>query len=229
MKKIAKIFAIGFAVLVIASMVFSACKKEEPIPEPEPTPEDTIEDPYADSTGIEISDSIMVIFGSNKWKTLKYTAYIDSEYTSTQAFTEWVNIEARYPKAPFPFFRLKILKEVGNHSAQMAIYSPGGDIVHTIPGRLIGDGKCGSLLYYENTELYQPDGTRTSDWWPLDLTTSVLEFDEYANTLTARVTGHMFNYKQWLDNSVNQHPINVADADTASLIISFGKLSIIHR
>jgi hypothetical protein len=229
MKKIAKIFAIGFGVLAVASMVFSACKKEEePTPIPEPPAKDSTFDPYNDSTGIEISDSIMVIFGSKKWKTLKYTSYIDSEYTSTQAFTEWVNIVARYPQAPFPYFRLKILKEPGNHTTYMAINNPQG-VGHTIPGRLMGDQKGGSLLYYENTELYQPDGTRTSDWWPLDLTTSVLEFDEYSNTLTARVTGHMFHYKQWLDHSVNHDPINVADADTASIIISFGKLNIIHR
>lgn len=226
MKKHIKMLAWGVAAIATACMVFIACKKEEPIPEPEPEP-DTTYNEYSDSTGLEISDSILVIFGDKRWKTLAYSAYIDSEYTSTQAFNEWVILEAHPKTSHFPRVKLRFLKEEGNHTTNLSINNPG--IGHTVPGRLTGDIKGGDIRYYETEEIYQPDGTKTSDWWPLNVTNSVLEYDQYRNTVTARFTGKMFNYKQWLDDAAHNSPINVEDADTASIVVTFGHLKIIHE
>lgn len=225
MKKYTKLLSSVAATLAVASMVFSACKKEDPVPEPEPEP-DTTYNEYSDSTGLEISDSIIVIFGETTWKTLDYTSHIDSEYTSTQAFNEWVVLEAHPKNASYPRVKLRFLKEEGNHTTHLSINNPG--IGHTIPGRMVGDIKGGDIRYYEHEELYQPDGTRTSDWWPLDITNSVLEYDQYRNTVTARFTGHMFNYKQWIDASINNEPIDVEAADSCSITVTFGRLKIIH-
>ena len=119
MKKYAKIFGLLFAVICIASMVFSACRKEmPPVPELPPPPPDTTYDGYnEDSTGIEIVDSILVKFGDEQWSTLTYSTHVETDSLGTHL--DWIFIDAFYPGKAYPMFSLKILKEEGNHTGRM--------------------------------------------------------------------------------------------------------------
>ena len=74
MKKYAKIFGSLFAAVCIASMVFSACRKEmPPVPEIPPAPDTTYDEYNEDTVGLEIGDSISVKFGNERWSTMEYT------------------------------------------------------------------------------------------------------------------------------------------------------------
>ena len=176
MKKYAKIFGLLFVIVCIASMVFSACRKDIPEVEPQPVPPDTTYNGYNnDSVGLEITDSITVVFGDSHWKTLSYTSRIERD-TTTNHF-EWVYIDAHYPGAEYPRFELKILNELGEHTGWVSVSSPTG--VYTIPGNsLAGDIKCGNLKYYSNDSvmlvLHMPDGTVRANWWADTLQTQVL-------------------------------------------------------
>ncbi len=229
MKKYAKIFGLLFVIVCIASMVFSACRKDIPEVEPEPVPPDTTYNRYNnDSANVEYRrDTICVRFGDNEWATTSYTSRIERD-TVTNYF-EWIYIDAHYPGASYPRFELKILKEVGEHTGIVSVSSPTGR--YTMPGNsLAGDLKCGNLKYYSNDSvmlvLHMPDGTVRANWWVDTLTTKVDAFVNRTSCLTARCYGVMFDYMQWFLAQQNMAPINVADARRKSISISIGGLQI---
>lgn len=227
MKKYAKIFGMLFVVACIASMVFSACRKDMPEVEPVPVPPDTTYNGYNNDSALEITDSITVVFGDSHWKTLSYTSHIERD-TTTNHF-EWIYIDAHYPDAAYPRFELKILNEVGEHTGWVSVSSPTG--TYTMPGNsLAGDMKCGNLKYYSNdsvmTELHMSDGTIRANWWPDTITTQVLLFDARESRLTGRCSGVMFDYLQWFLASKTSNPINVSAARRKPIAISFGGLQI---
>lgn len=229
MKNYAKIFGLLFVIVCIASMVFSACRKDIPEVEPEPVPPDTTYNGYNnDSVGLEITDSITVVFGDSHWKTLSYTSRIERD-TTTNHF-EWVYIDAHYPGAEYPRFELKILNELGEHTGWVSVSSPTG--VYTIPGNsLAGDIKCGNLKYYSNDSvmlvLHMPDGTVRANWWADTLKTQVLNYNARESRLTGRCSGVMFDYMQWFLAQKNGTPINVAAARKKPIAISFGGLQVV--
>ena len=244
MKKYAKIFGLLFAALCIASMVFSACRKEmPPVPELPPPPPDTTYDEYnGDSTGIAISDSILVIFGDStgnlRWSTLEYESRIEVDSLGTHL--EWIFIDAHYPGQAYPLFSLKILREVGNHSGHMnptivttveAPSTPPQTYSMPVPS-LAGDVKCGSLYYFSSDSaanaLRMTDGLQLGDWWPWELTTSVLSIDfvDGQMLLTGRCTAKMFNYLDWITAQQAGAPVNVEDVAVKNIAISFGGLKI---
>ena len=228
MKRYAKILGLLLMAVCVASMVFSACRKDMPEVEPIPEAPDTTYNGYnGDSAGLEITDSIVVRFGDTQWKTLSYTSRVERDTVTN--FFEWVYIEAHYPGATYPYFELKILREVGEHTGFVNTSSPTG--TYTMPGNsLAGDLKCGNLKYYSNDSvmevLHMPDGTVRADWWADTLTTNVLRYDRRESRLTARCSGVMFNYMQWYLAQKNNAPINVADTRKKPIAISFGGLQV---
>ena len=237
MKKYAKIFGWMIAALCIASMVFSACRKEmPPVPELPPPPPDTTYDEYnGDSTGIAINDSILVIFGDStgnlRWSTLEYESHIEVDSFGTHL--EWIFIDAHVPGKEYPSFSLKILKEEGDHTGYMNPSRPPMPVQYSMPvPSLTGDAKCGSLYYFSSDSaanaLRMTDGLQLGDWWPWELTTSVLKIDyvEGQMLLTGRCIARMFNYLEWISAQQNGSPINVEDASEKELRISFGGLRI---
>lgn len=196
--------------VVFGSVAMTSCGEEEP------TEHHFTE--YDDSTGLAITDSITVIFDGKQWKSLTYTAEIQQQQYSIY---RWAVITAHKPGSRFPAFKLRIFLEPGgNHTNQLTINDPG--LGYSVPGELTGDSRGGSLVYYENYEVKSPDGTRTGDWWPLELTTSVLKYDNNERMLTARVTARMFYYKDWVDRTVT----NVEDCRTCQMSITFGGLPL---
>lgn len=230
MKRYAKIMGLFLLAASVASMVFSACRKDMPEVEPVPEAPDTTYNGYNnDPTALEISDSITVRFGDSQWKTLSYTSRIERD-TTTNHF-EWVYIDAHYPGATYPRFELKILKEVSDsgYTGWVSVSRPTG--TYTMPGNsLAGNLKCGNLKYYSNdsvmTELHMSDGTVRANWWPDTLTTRVLSYDARESRITGRCNGVMFDYLQWFLASKTTNPINVSAARRKHIAISFGGLQV---
>ncbi|MBR3783755.1 MAG: hypothetical protein IKJ78_04765 [Bacteroidales bacterium] len=235
MKKYARI--LGFVVLAacVASMVFSACRKEMPEVEVVPPPPDTTYNRYNDdSTALEIlPDTIQVVFYDSstvkEWKTTSYTTRIVRD-TTTNHF-EWIYIEANMPDSTYPRIELKVLNEIGTHTGVMnvsTVVTPAGS--YTIPLSLGGDEKCGNLFYYSNDsvmfDLHMPDGTVRADWWPLEFTTEVLFYDVREGRLTVRCSGRMFDYKQWFLAQTAGTPISIDAARVRNVKVSFGGLKI---
>lgn len=218
MKDLKQIALFAIVALVAGSTLFTACGDDPP----PPPPPDTHDDRWDDSTGIAISDTLVVMFGDERWGTLNYEAYLDdSDPLSTY---RWVDIIAHAPGAQLPRVTMRMLLEEGNHSAHMIINHPEGTS-YSVPGRLTGDNQCGNVYYYEGEPLNSPDGTLTSDWWPLNVTISVLEYKREEELLTARVIATMFDYASWLNREV----LDVDSAETRQLIVSFGNLKVNYR
>ena len=210
MKRKSYLLILAATLVVFGSMVLASCGDDEP--------QEHHFTEYDDSTGLEVTDSITVIFNNKQWKSLTYAATIERQQYSIY---RWANITAHKPGSTYPAFKLRIFLEPGgNHTNQLSINNPGQG--YSVPGELTGDSKGGSLVYYENEEIRSPDGTRTGDWWPLQLTTSVLKYDTIESKLTARVTALMFYYKDWVDRTVN----NVEDCRTCNMSITFGGLPL---
>lgn len=240
MKKYAKIFGLLFAAVCIASMVFSACRKEmPPVPEIPPVPDTTYDGYNEDTVGLEIGDSISVKFGDERWSTLEYDSHIVTDSLGTHL--QWIFIEAHYPGEEYPKFSLKILKEQGDHTGRMipstvtTVETPTTQprqFTMPVPS-LAGDMKCGSLYYYSSDSaayaLRMTDGLQLGDWWPWELKTSVLSC-QYNNAgellLTGRCIARMFDYLDWITCQQSGAPINVEEAEVKPLLISFGALKI---
>ena len=203
-----------FAVIVVATgcVIITSCNDDKPFPIP-----DTHDTRFDDSTGIRITDTVTVYFGDTTWQTLFYEATIEED---SMSIYRWANITAHANGASYPKFKLRILLEPVNHTAHMAVNDPG--IGYTIPGRLTGDIKCGSVFYYEDKELHSPDGTYSSDWWPWNITLSVLDYDRKEELLTARVIATMFDYESWMLREVS----DVDSAEHRELIIAFGNMQL---
>lgn len=214
MKDLKQIALFAVVALVAGSTLFTACK-EDPPPPPKPDTHDTRWD---DSTGIAISDTLVVMFGDQRWTTLNYDSYLDE--SDPFALYRWVDIDAHAPGAAYPRVKIRMVLDEGNHSAHMTINDPGTGF--TVPGRLIGDQQCGYIYYYDSCDVYSPDGTYTSDWWPLEVTMSVLEYIREEERLTGRIIATMFDYKSWLDREV----LTVDSAETRQLIVSFGNMKV---
>ena len=202
-----------FAVIAVATgcIILTSCE-DKPFPIP-----DTHDTRFDDSTGIRITDTVTVKFGDTTWQTLFYDATIDED---SMSIYRWADINVHANGAEFPRFKLHILLENGNHSAQMAVVNPVTG--YTVPGRLAGDIKCGYIFYYEDKELYAPDGTYSSDWWPWNITLSVLDYNRKDEKLTARVTATMFDYESWMAREV----LSVDSAEHRELIIAFGNMQL---
>lgn len=214
MKHHALPFIAAAALLTAGILATSACNKED-----EPSEHHYTE--YDDSTGLAITDSITVIFGDQEWKTLTYTvSYEEQEMSSYR----WAVINAHKPGRNYPAFKLHLFLEPGNHSSYLTINDPG--LGYTVPGALTGDSKGGALYYFEKGYIYSPDGTYTSDWWPLEITTSVLKYNNQEGELTARVTAKMFEYRTWLDGQNAGENINVSDCAQKTLSVTFGGLKL---
>ena len=210
MKHKTHLLLLTVAALIAGSSFFTSCGEEEP--------QEHHYTEYDDSTGLEITDSIIVIFDGKQWKSLTYEATIEQQQFSAY---RWANITAHKPGSKYPAFKLRIFLEPGgNHTNHRIVSDPG--VGYTIPGALTGDAQGGALLYYEKGEIKSPDGTRTGDWWPLDLTTSVLKYNNDEKKLTARVTATMFDYRSWVDREVT----NVEECRTCNLSITFGGLPL---
>lgn len=192
--------------------------KDDPPPLPEP---DTHDDRWDDSTGIAISDTLVVMFGEERWSTLTYDAYLDE--SNPLSTYRWVDISAHAPGAAYPCFKAHMLLDEGNHTAHMAVNHPG--IGYSVPGRLTGDILCGNVYYYEEHSVHSPDGTYTSDWWPWEVTMSVLEYKREEELLTGRIIATMFDYESWIDREVS----DVDSAEQRQLIISFGNMHVRRR
>lgn len=200
------------AIATIAGCLALTSCKDEPIVVP-----DTHDSRWDDSTNIPISDTVVVRFGDTTWQTLHYEASIDED---SMSIYRWANISVHANGKTFPKFKLHILLEPGNHSAHMSVNDPG--IGYTIPGRLTGDIKCGHVFYYDDKELYAPDGTYSADWWPWDITLSVLDYNREKELLTARVIATMFDYESWMKREVQ----SVDSAEQRQLIIAFGDMKL---
>lgn len=211
------------AVFTTAALLLHACKKE-PLDIPDPQPRQESRSYTSDSTDIEITDSITVTFGSRQWRTLSYTSRIDTIATQTGIPIEWATIEARHPQDNFPAFKLIIALTPGTYTSHLGITDPG--LGYTVPGQMYREPMGGDIYYSDSTSIRTPDGTILSDWRPLSLTTTTIEYNNYYHTLTATATGLMYHFGQWLDSASADTPINVADADTCSLTLSFGNLKI---
>ncbi len=217
MKDLKQIVVFAAMAVVTGCLVLAACK-EDPPPPPKPDTHDTRWD---DSTGITISDTLVVMFGDERWTTLAYDAYLDE--SNPLALYRWVDINAHAPGSAYPRVKIRMVLDEGNHSAHMTVNNPGTGF--TVPGRLTGDPQCGYVYYYENGQVYSPDGTYTSDWWPWEVTMSVLEYIREDEKLTGRIIATMFDYESWLDREVQ----SVDSAEQRQLIVSFGNMTVQHH
>ena len=102
----------------------------------------------------------------------------------------------------------------------MSINDPG--LGFTVPGAMTGDPQCGTVLYYEDGQVSSPDGTKTSDWWPLDIRMEVLKYVDSTKQVSAYVTGTLFDYESW----VKRDAVNVEDAEVREFTITFGELPV---
>lgn len=218
MKDLKQIVVFAAMAVVTGCLVLAACK-EDPPPPPKPDTHDTRWD---DSTGIAISDTLTVYFGEEKWQTLNYDSYLDE--SDPFALYRWVDIDAHAPGAAYPRVKIHMVLDEGNHSAHMTVNNPGG-LGFSVPGRLTGDAQCGYIYYYEDGEIYSPDGTYTADWWPWMVTMSVLEYKREEELLTGRIFATMFDYESWLNREVQ----SVDSAEQRELIVAFGNLKVNHR
>lgn len=207
MKTGVKFMLVAVVAAAIGCFALTSCQPE---PEPEPV---HIDNPY----GYEITDTIIVIFGDERWTTLTYTSYMEHEELSGY---DWIYINAHKEGSAYPAFKMKILRGEGVHSGHTSINDPG--LGYTIPGAMVGDPQCGSVLYYENGQITSPDGTQTSDWWPLDVRMEVLTYNDTTKQVSAYVAGTMFDYKSW----VLREAVNVEDAEVREFTITFGDLPI---
>lgn len=208
---------------MLAGALAAACK-DDPIEIPEPSPQQASHTVIIDTTGLVITDSLTVSFGEKRWATIDYTARIDTVAATDGQRQEWVTVEAHHPDSLLPSLRLLITNQLGAHTSTLGVADPG--LGYTLPGEMYRNNTGGDLFYCDSLEIRQPDGTLWSDWRPLELTTTVLNYDAYYRTLTATATALMFHYGQWLDSATTAHPINVADADTCRITITFGNLKI---
>ena len=208
MKTGKKIFMAMAAAVALGCLVLVSCKKE---PEPEPDFSDY------DSLGFEITDSITVHFGDERWTTLEYSAYIEHEEISG---FDWIYVTARKPGSTYPYINMKFFEGEGVHTGTLAINDPG--IGYTIPGELTGDAKCGNVRYFEKCQVTSPDGTKTSDWLPLNIRMQVLKYVDSTHQATAYITGTLYDYKSW----VNREVTNVEDAEVREFTITFGDLPV---
>ena len=186
---------------------FVACTPEE---EPD-AGFDTLNSEY------EITDSIMVDFGDTRWITLDYTAHI--EHDDISGF-DWIYVDAKNPGSNFPYVRMKFFRGEGTHSGVMAVHDIG--LGYSIPGALTGDAQCGYVFYYEDSRVTSPDGTVTSDWWPMEITMEVLRYKDSTKQATAYIHGTLFDYESWVTRDV----VNVEDCETREFTITFGDLYV---
>ena len=199
----------ALAAFVIGCLPFVSCKEEE-----EDVFEDTFHVPY------EITDSILVKFGDQRWTTLDYEAHI--EHDDIWGF-DWICVDAKNPDASLPRVKMKFFRGEGSHSATMTINDVG--FGYTIPGALYGDAQCGHVFYFDREVVHSPDGTVTSDWWPMDITMEILRFIDSTNQATAYIHGTLFDYKSW----VTREATNVEDCETREFTITFGDLPVEGR
>lgn len=207
--KTSKVFLSALAVVIaFACVALVSCKKEEEKPD--------FSD--YDSLGYEINDSITVHFGNKRWTTLDYDAHV--EHDDISGF-DWIYVDAKNPDGGnFPFVRMKFFRGTGTHSGTMTINDIG--LGYTIPGALYGDPQCGHVFYFEHARVNSPDGTVTSDWWPMEVTMEVLKFDKETNRATAYIHGTLFDYESW----VNREILNVEDCEVREFTITFGDLNV---
>lgn len=200
------------AVLLSGSLALTSCQPEE----------DTGPDysQYMDSTGLEITDSITVIFDGKRWTTLDFTANFVQEENSIY---QWAYIKAHKPGSTYPAIFLKMYLAEGDHTCYMTFNDPG--LGYIIPGALAGDPQGGALYYYNTREVTSPDGTKTSDWWPLMVKTSVKDYNSSTGELTAVVTATMFDYYSWVTRDV----LSADSCETREVSVTFGGLSIHHH
>ncbi len=195
------------AVFSMACLPFLSCSHEED----ETHGFDSIESPY------EITDSILVIFGNEQWSTLDYT----SKYVHDSIYDyDWVYVDAHYPGKTYPRVRMKFFQGKGTHSAAAVINDLG--LGYTVPGLMTGDPLCGDIFYYEKTTVHSPDGTLTSDWWPMEITMEILDFNESDSLATAYIHGTLFDYASWVSREVT----NVEDCEMREFTITFGDLPV---
>lgn len=206
MKSKRTILMTALAAFVIGCLPFVSCKEEE-----EDVFEDTFDVPY------EITDSILVKFGDERWSTLDYSASV--VHDSISEF-DWIYVDAKAPGANLPYVRMKFFRGAGTHSAHMTINNPG--LGYTVPGSLYGDIQCGHVFYFDRGVVHSPDGTNTSDWWPMDITMEILRYIDSTDQATAYIHGTMFDYKSWIDREVT----NVEDCETREFTITFGDLPV---
>ena len=202
-----KIVVTALAAFVFGCLVFSSCKEEEEEPDFS----------QYDSLGYEINDSITVHFGDQRWTTLDYAAHM--EHDDISGF-DWIYVDAKMPNASLPYVRMKFLRGKGSHSATMTINDVG--LGYTIPGALYGDPQCGHVFYYERGVVHSPDGTNTSDWWPMEITQEVLSYNDTTKQATAYIHGTLFDYMSW----VSREATNVEDCETREFTITFGDLPV---
>jgi len=202
------IFFIGTAIVALSLLSLTSCKKEE-------VPENDYSD--YDSLDLDFNDSITVYFGDDRWTTLVYDSYVEHEELSG---FDWIYLEAHKPGFTYPKIKLKMFQGEGIHEADMTVNDAG--LGYTVPGALYGDSKCGTIFYYEDGEVSSPDGTRTSDWWPMHVSMSVLKYVDSTSKVTAYITGTMFDYESW----VNRDVLYVDSAEQRELKITFGELPV---
>lgn len=217
MKDQKRIVFFAVVALLAGSAMFGGCEKHRP-PIIRMDQHDTRWD---DSTGIAISDTLVVMFGDERWTTLTYDSYLDE--SDSLAVYRWVDVSAHAPGKAFPRVKMRILLDEGNHTSHMTVNNPG--LGFTVPGRLVGDMLCGNVYYFEDKEIRSPDGTITSDWWPWTITMSVLEYKQEEELLTGRVIATMFDYESWINREVQY----VDSAEMRPLIISFGNMPVRHH
>lgn len=201
------VFAVVAAFFFLGCFALCSCGPEE-------QPDhgfDTLKPPY------EITDSILVNFGDEKWITLDYTAR--TEHDSISKF-DWIYVDAKHPDGKFPRVRMKFFRNQGTFCGTMTIHDIG--LGYTVPGALSGDAQCGYVFYYEDGEVRSPDGTVTSDWWPMDITMEVLRYVDSTKEATAYIHGVLFDYESWVKREVT----NVEDCETREFTITFGDLYV---
>lgn len=199
------------AMVALGSIMSAGCKKEEP----------ENHNYTDDSLGLEFSDSIIVNFGDVRWATLEYTSHMEHEELQE---IDWIFVEAHKPGVTYPAVKMKFFEGEGAHSAEMTINDPG--LGYTVPGELYGDAQCGYALYYEKGQVTSPDGTKTSDWRPLEITMEVMEYIDSSRQATAYIHGTLFNYGSWYNSWIAGNPIDLDSVETKPFSITFADLTV---
>ncbi len=202
------LFFIASAVVALSLLSLVSCQDDE-------IPGNDYSD--YDSLDLDFNDSITVYFGNDRWTTLVYDSYVEHEELSG---FDWIYLEAHKPGSTYPKIKLKMFQGEGVHEADMTVNDAG--LGYTIPGALYGDSKCGTIFYYEDNEVVSPDGTHTSDWWPMHVSMSVLKYVDSTSKVTAYITGTMFDYESWVNREVQY----VDSAEMREIKITFGELPV---
>lgn len=197
MKNIFKLMGVA---LLASSMLFVACKKDENTDEPNTPQEETI------------ADGVSVTFnGGQAWANNAGSGVVYFNQSGVLMF----NFQAEANNFPmFDMVTSKLTSGTETEQCQTTGQQQGS----------FAGGNMQYCEYYERTRLVDPDTNYYGDWWATEVTTDIRAIDLTNLTVTAKLSGTMFDAATAFVSSYGG--VGFADAPRADFVVTVGKESI---